>query len=808
MRWRHVCVVFVALLAISAAPVAAQNASAIASQHTTFGTADGEAAPTTLQNMAVQGSGESASIVSSGTSPVDQFDDGDISEYHHDLSTAEAQTSVVKQGSHALRMDASASGRNYIATSSPETLPQAGDDFSVWIRGSSGNEDPRVIWGYQNGTYRPAGYVGIVNLDLNAITLARRDTDGSYEKISNASTSELSADSWYQMDVSWGANGEITATLKDSSGAELGSTSGTDTTFSSGGIAFQGHNGGSTETSVYFDDFSITGELQGGATYLGAVHDAERVQSGWTDLSLQNASATLIWQADPDGDGVWSNVSSTTVSSTSNVTADLSGTESDRWRVRIDFEATGARASAELHDEGLLFEPSSPSLSDPDPAGEIADYDGDISINVSDRDLGLAQGDTVVVEAVDGDGNQIGQQSVSNNGTVSFSHDAVAGSNTIEWTVTDSYGNSDTLTQTFSTPEKLYIRPESDPDALVNGSNVSIEVRFYAEDSIYTRTTSDGVVSLAGLPADARFAVVVSADGYYRRRAIVDSLFEQQSVYLLNDSKSAVEKQFVLNDVSGTFPAQSTRIYIQRSISNSTDYRTVAADYFGATSAFSTFLQTDQRYRIIIENDQGDRRTLGSYTPVSASVERLKIEGVGLYEESQDGYIANSSTRRLDSGQRQVIVRYHDPAAATSRYEVRVHERGDPSNVTFEETVRDGPIQNYSAYVDVANDTSYVVNWTATRNDQQISGARPVGGGDLGIRIPLPEQWLGTIGLVIIVFVGSLAGERYATHLALAVVAFAGVLMYLAVIDLFIPGWWGALLIASGGHLAQRRPAS
>jgi hypothetical protein len=320
--------------------------------------------------------------------------------------------------------------------------------------------------------------------------------------------------------------------------------------------------------------------------------------------------------------------------------------------------------------------------------------------------------------------------------------------------------------------------------------------------------TGDGVVNLAGLPADARFAVVVSADGYYRRRVIIDSLFEQQSIYLLNESKPAVEKQFVLNDVSGNFPAQSTRLYVQRPINNSTTYKTVAADYFGATSAFSTFLQTDQRYRLIVENDQGDRRTLGSYTPVAAGVEPLRIEGVSLYRESQAGITANASTRFVNnSTQRQVVVRYRDPAAATSSYTVEVYERGNESNVTYSEQVT-GPVQNYSAYVDVENSTNYVVNWSATRGGQQISGARPVGGGDLGLRIPLPAQWLGTIGLTILVFVGSLAGERYATHLALAVVAFAGVLMYLAVVDIFLPLWWAGLLIAAGGHLAQRRPAA
>jgi len=453
----------------------------------------------------------------------------------------------------------------------------------------------------------------------------------------------------------------------------------------------------------------------------------------------------------------------------------------------------------------ITGEYDAPALS-PDPADEakITTRDPTLSAKITDDDF--AVGDSVEV-AISLDGIQIHSETVTSNQTVSTDISPVAG--THDWTVeaTDQYGRSTSQTYSFSTPSTLSIRPERNTSALVDGTNVSTTVQFYTGDQIYTRTTSTGTLNLTGLPTGERFAVVLSADGYYRRRVIIDSLFQQQEVYLLKSSATAVEKKFVLNDVSGNFPAESTRLYVQRSINNSTTYKTVAADYFGATSAFSTYLQTDERYRLVVENDQGDRRTLGSYTPVAAGVETLKIEGVGLYTESEQGYIANASARQLDSGQRQVVVRYHDPANETSQYSVTVHERDNASNETYQESVS-GPVTNYSAYVDVANNTNYVVNWSATRNGQQISGTRPVGGTDLGIRIPLDNQWLGTIGMVTLVFLAALGGQRYASHIALTVVAFAGVLMYLAVIDIYLPGWWGALVIAAGAHLATRRPAA
>jgi len=616
MRGRYLLVVVVAVLALSAQPVAAQNASAVASKHSTFGTGAGEPSPTTLDNVEIVGSGPSASLAAGTTTAYNPaYDDGDGSPGDSVLFLGD--DGVDRTLSAEIRLQPKSDGQ--IESISPYIAGAVGSDYGARVDIYIVEEQPDGTYGegqLVRSDWDPDWSTGRQQIDISAFDVAAGQ-DYTIEFITDSTDNDATRDA-LDIRADFGSSGQWYSLN-----------------------AF-------SRTGYYADlDAEINRSLTG-AQYISATHEAESVTSGWTNLTLQNADATVTF----------------------------------------------------------------------------------------------------------------------------------------------------------------YIRPESDPDALVSGPNVSIQVRFYASDSVYTRTTSDGVVNLAGLPADARFAVVVSADGYYRRRVIIDSLFEQQSIYLLNESKPAVEKQFVLNDVSGNFPAQSTRLYVQRPINNSATYKTVAADYFGATSAFSTFLQTDQRYRLIVENDQGDRRTLGSYTPVAAGVETLKIEGVSLYRESQAGIIANASTRRINNGtQRQVVVRYRDPAAATSSYTVEIYERGNESNVTYSEQVT-GPVQNYSAYVDVENSTNYVVNWSATRGGQQISGARPVGGGDLGLRIPLPAQWLGTIGLTILVFVGSLAGERYATHLALAVVAFAGVLMYLAVVDIFLPLWWAGLLIAAGGHLAQRRPAA
>lgn len=58
---------------------------------------------------------------------------------------------------------------------------------------------------------------------------------------------------------------------------------------------------------------------------------------------------------------------------------------------------------------------------------------------------------------------------------------------------------------------------------------------------------------MSGLPADQEFVVIADPDGYYSRRVVITSLFEQQTMYVLSKNEAAVQNRFVLNDRSGQF---------------------------------------------------------------------------------------------------------------------------------------------------------------------------------------------------------------------------------------------------------------
>lgn len=821
MRGRTLLVVFVALLCVSALPASAQNASAIASEHTTFGTGNqGEPGPTTLDNMSVTGTGDSASVTLDRVitdATADGFEDGNVAEYSGDTADFNVNSNTpVFSGSQSLK--ATTGSTDIISTSGLNAYPSQGNTTTAQIRVTDTGIFSATLAVHADGTGANSGlpddgYVIQLKFGSDSVTLIERDGGSGVTKSSTGVGPGLSANEWYETRITYRNDGVVEAKIFDDSGTQIYSDTMTPTRDFSGndGILFGSPNShGSTSSTVVWDDV----EVEGGATealprgrYVSAPHDAESVEQGWTNLTLQNATADVTWQEDADGDGSWANVTSTTVSSTQNLTQDLSGTTSDHWRVRVDIEKTGSDPVAEIHDEGLLFEASTPTLSDPDPTGQTGSYDGDVSIDVSDPDLGLAQGDSVVVEAVNDSGATIGSETVSTNGTVTFDYSAPPGQNDITWTLSDDYNNEITESQSFTTPATLRIYNESAPSQLVDDAG-ELRIRFFGDGGdVVTRSTTDGTVSLSGLPANDRFVVTVSDDNekYYYRRIIISSLYEQSEIYLLPRNATANNVEFRLNDFTGgQFPPSETRLFVEAPIekdfdedgANETRYQTIFGDTFGSSGGFPAVLKTNERYRLRLTNEAGDTRVLGSYTATADVVEPLSVRGLSFDPPEGQGWATILTT---SDEPRAATWKFMDPSGQTENLSVQITD--DNGSVVYSDQVA-GTVENYSVYdVSLQNDTQYTLNWSATRGGQQVGQTRPVGGSDIGIDIPLDADWLGTFGMITVVFALSLADVRKTTYVAMTAVALAGVLMALKAVNIFPPLWWLAAFIAAGAHL-------
>lgn len=570
-------------------------------------------------------------------------------------------------------------------------------------------------------------------------------------------------------------------------------------------------NGGYIDDGGGIDDVTALGG--GSGTYTSPGTPVSGVENAHVAADItDDAELTVRWQEKSGGS--WSTIKSQTLTSSDSptdgtFTFDLSNTDGDRWR--LDATLTANSGSVELKRHYLEWRNDAPTLdeSSADPTGDT-DPSATLSINVDDPQFNTPQGDRVTVEFYRGDGTFIGSQSRSSAGSVSVEPDSPSENFTWYASATDEYGGGSGQTTEFiaSVPSELQIYNESAPSSLVQ--DATIEVQFYGRGSNFTTTksTSDGTVEFSDIPGDEQFIVIARADGYYDRRVYVKSLYDQQRIYLLpREGPTVVENVFTLDDNTGRFPARQTTLLIQKPIqvNNETKYQTIAGDNFGSTNSFPVALERGQRYRLLVNNQDGDTRALGAYVARVNGTQTLDVGEIKIKKPKGNNYRFNV-TRQVQETSATVTVRFADSAEATEELNLYLHETGNRSNVvdSFETTdpgnitaelVADGS----PAKLTLTIEGQRVINGTA----RDISAKYPIRGGGKALNIPF-GRWVGILGIVSVVFVASLATPRYAAPIMLATVMFAGLLMYLRVVEIWPPLWWFAAGIAALGVYSQQ----
>jgi len=373
----------------------------------------------------------------------------------------------------------------------------------------------------------------------------------------------------------------------------------------------------------------------------------------------------------------------------------------------------------------------------------------------------------------------------------------------------DAYGQTDTSNSAqFLVANELSVYNESSPQTLIqSGPNTTVEVtiRFYGpDDLVVERTTTDGTINMSGLPADRAFVVIARADGYHDRRIYIEGLMNQQSIFLLPDSTATVYNVFTLVDRSGSYEPGSTRLIIRRALNTTSSsglrWTTISGDYFGATNEHETYLRFERRYRLIIENQDGDRRVIGSYmasdeqNPKQIVIREIVIDPPNGTDYYGTAWMDDESE---SDGNSTVWFSYSDPSNETSQLTATIHERGNESNVLA--TVSQTDVSSFAWNREVPDSTAWVVNWTADRNGETIHQTLPVGNKG-SFPLPMDPVWLNRFILVFLPITAALASERVATLGALSLVAITGMLMLLQWYNVNPALWMGALVIALGGH--------
>lgn len=554
---------------------------------------------------------------------------------------------------------------------------------------------------------------------------------------------------------------------------------------------------------------------KGDGEYVSDTHDVGAVEEGVVDIPvLQDAEVTAEWQA-YDGSN-WNTVASSTTTSSGTLTTDLSGNSETQWRVNVTVSATGSEPSFEMDRDAIRVNTNEPQLdnSSAAPSGNEAVTSDpiELSINVSDPDFDTPQGDEVTIEWYV-NGSLEGTTTHTQNETATLAlEDPPTGDAQWHAEATDSDGHTNVSdTFLFQTPDELDIWEETEPNTRVKGTDVNVTVRFYQEtnDTVIERSATDGNVSMSGLPVDEEFIVTVEANGYEFRRVIIDSLLEQQDVFLLPDSATSSRVEFELDDRTNQFDPVNTRLYVSRALnqSNNTRYRVIAGDRFGASSSFPVILEEGARYRLRIESDDGDVRTLGAYTVSGDANPVLQVGQFGFDYSGNRSYewTAKMETTTVTVGGEEeerdrFVWQYSDPEGETDSLNLTVHERNNASNVLVEKTYTNLGNASYSETLS-ENQTgkSWVVKINGSRGDQQVQGQALVGANDLTPGIGLDSWWqqvFAVFGLFILA--GVVGGGVRAEAGAIVVCLTAGVLYYMS----WLPGDVSAGMILAALFIA------
>lgn len=351
-------------------------------------------------------------------------------------------------------------------------------------------------------------------------------------------------------------------------------------------------------------------------------------------------------------------------------------------------------------------------------------------------------------------------------------------------------------------PSELQVRNEAQPDQLISG-NVSLRARFFANGTVVQRSVSNGTVSLAGLPNDEPVIVTVkeaNAD-YTYRRILLKSIVETPEIYLLPTDVPSAEVVFELEDRTNRFDAESTRLFVQKPITRNgeTKYRTISGDRFGSNGEFPTILIDSSRYRLVIENSQGERRVLGSYTVQGSDKTTLTIGEVKFTGEVDSGGALQASIRDAPAGvshDHEIRLIYVDPTGETQSIEISIEdESGQQLRPTTTEKL-DGTTRYVETYpitnsnFNPENDTAFV-EINADRGERgfdQQSLDRTIGEAPESLTsAAIDSQVLELMGLVSILAVMGLLVLINAPIAALVGSGWAGMLTILGVVGIPFP---------------------
>lgn len=177
---------------------------------------------------------------------VDSFEDGDLSEYSGDTGGWVVNNNKpvcdIDSGSYSAKSDFSSSYTEIVSTSGLSEYPSQGDLLYYYIHFDNGfsnnsSANARVKYGCQSETKGSDCYRVEFEVNNGTMTLfADGANSGSDILLDEATSVSYPEDEFLELKIPWNTDGSMSPTLQDLDGNQIASISGTDTSYTSGGI--------------------------------------------------------------------------------------------------------------------------------------------------------------------------------------------------------------------------------------------------------------------------------------------------------------------------------------------------------------------------------------------------------------------------------------------------------------------------------------------------------------------------------------------------------------------------------------------
>jgi len=225
-----------------------------------FVTETGDAGSFTATVSSADDSASQTVTVSSVATVIDDFEDGDITEYGGDTASFQtvASPTCATGSSTALEGASNVSAAHRIfSTGGLNAYPQPGDTIEFHFNPQDSESQSGFFYGHSSETVVDDGYEWFYAPSQNAMQLFRAD-NGSFTKL-GGTTVTVTPGACHRVTIEWAVGGNHTLTLFEPDGTQSGQFTVTDSTYSNKGIGFSANGTLSATGNVatIFDDVVI-----------------------------------------------------------------------------------------------------------------------------------------------------------------------------------------------------------------------------------------------------------------------------------------------------------------------------------------------------------------------------------------------------------------------------------------------------------------------------------------------------------------------------------------------------------------------